>query len=82
MEILIKSVASEWLKHVLISLLCNNALCSLGKLPEPIRVTNNLRRFCDLNDEVLLDCLEAQLNSEFDINICQEESVSIWYIDK
>ncbi|KAI9290101.1 armadillo-type protein [Umbelopsis sp. AD052] len=44
------------------------------KLPEPIRVSNNLRRFCDLSDEQLLDCLDAQLGSRFEYYVCRKQS--------
>ncbi|GAB5588791.1 Sister chromatid cohesion protein pds5 [Umbelopsis nana] len=44
------------------------------KLPEPIRTSNNLRRFCDLSDEDLLNYLEVQLDSEFEYSVCVEQT--------
>jgi hypothetical protein len=48
----------------------------LAKLPEPIRVSNNLRRFCDLSDDDLLNSLEAQLDAQFEYSLCRNQAVS------
>ncbi|KAH8553460.1 armadillo-type protein [Umbelopsis sp. PMI_123] len=44
------------------------------KLPEPIRVSNNLRRFCDLSDDDLLNSLEAQLDAQFEYSLCRNQA--------